>query len=247
MAMGCPDEDGGDLMGNRALIVTEDDFNKGSGMSLYLHWNGGRDSVEAFLQYCKLRGFRSPDKDEYGWARLSQIVANFLGADGLSVGVGYCSNIHNDVGDNGIYIIRGWDIVGREFYSGQEQNEYDRTEFLYELDDVQPLKQQIGRSMIDSLLYHGVDLDDASCMYHYTIGRRIREKTPIEGFIVGKRYGSSYKGPIEVIDKNENYIKVRFKGEEVTLPKFNWKDGSESAVIGNGYSKNILESTEVIQ
>ena len=234
-------------MGNRALIVTEDDFKKGSGMSLYLHWNGGRDSVEAFLQYCKLRGFRSPDKDEYGWARLSQVVANFLGADGLSVGIGYCANIHNDVGDNGTYVIRGWDIVGREFYSGQEQNEYDRTEFLYELDNAQPLKQQIGRPMLDSLLHHNITLDDASCMYHYTIGRRIREKTTVEGFVVGKRYGSSYKGPIEVIDRNENYIKIRFKDEESIIPKFNWKDGSESAVLEDDHSKIIIESTEVVQ
>ena len=39
-------------MGNRAII-------KGENMTsaVYLHWNGGRDSVEAFLEYCKIRGF----------------------------------------------------------------------------------------------------------------------------------------------------------------------------------------------
>ena len=46
-------------MGNRAVITTE-----GRDLSLYLHWNGGRDSVEAFLRYCDLRGFRAPDADD---------------------------------------------------------------------------------------------------------------------------------------------------------------------------------------
>ena len=69
----------------------------------------------------------------------------------------------------------------------------------------------------------------------------------MEGFVVGRRYGSNYKGPIEVIDRNENYIKVRFKDEEVILPKFNWKDGSEFAVLEDSHSKIIIESTEVIQ
>ena len=39
-------------MGNRAVITTE---NKKIG--IYLHWNGGRDSVEAFLKYCELKNY----------------------------------------------------------------------------------------------------------------------------------------------------------------------------------------------
>lgn len=62
-------------MGNRAVITTED-----KKLGIYLHWNGGRDSVEAFLRYCDLRGFRPPNSDEYGWARLCQVIANFMGA-----------------------------------------------------------------------------------------------------------------------------------------------------------------------
>lgn len=27
-------------------------------------------AVGAFLEYCELRGFRPPDNDPYGWARL---------------------------------------------------------------------------------------------------------------------------------------------------------------------------------
>ena len=40
LALGHPDKVRGDLMGNRALIVTEDEHKIGSGMSMYLHcWN----------------------------------------------------------------------------------------------------------------------------------------------------------------------------------------------------------------
>ena len=48
-------------MGNSALIMTKDGFEKG-GIGLYLHWNGGRDSVESFLNYCKLKGYRPPEQ-----------------------------------------------------------------------------------------------------------------------------------------------------------------------------------------
>lgn len=60
-------------------------------------------TVGAFLEYCELRGFRSPDNDPYGWARLCQAVANFMGADGLSVGISrYEGDARMDPGDNGI-------------------------------------------------------------------------------------------------------------------------------------------------
>ena len=49
-------------MGNRAVIQM-----KGSNVGIYLHYNGGRDSIEGFLAYCKLRDFRG---DDYGMARL---------------------------------------------------------------------------------------------------------------------------------------------------------------------------------
>ena len=55
-------------MGNRAIIKPE-----GKNIGVYLHWNGGIDSVTAFLKYCELRGFRAFD-DAYGMARFCQIV-----------------------------------------------------------------------------------------------------------------------------------------------------------------------------
>ena len=96
-------------MGNRAVITTQD-----KQLGVYLHWNGGRNSVEAFLLYCKLKGYRSPDMDFYGWARLCQVIGNFFGGE-LSVGINRYDKLDTDNGDNGTYIINDWQIVGKEF------------------------------------------------------------------------------------------------------------------------------------
>lgn len=37
-------------MGNRAIVKPE-----GKDIGVYLHWNGGIDSVTAFLKYCELK------------------------------------------------------------------------------------------------------------------------------------------------------------------------------------------------
>ncbi|MBM6777840.1 hypothetical protein H7U34_11285 [Collinsella tanakaei] len=127
-------------MGNRAVITTP-----ARRLGVYLHWNGGRDSVEAFLKYCELRGFRPPDTDEYGWARLCQVIANFMGASGLSVGIGpYTTDRRMDPGDNGIYVIRGWEIAERVPDGIGEQMDYPLDEMLKEIDSAQPADQQLG-------------------------------------------------------------------------------------------------------
>lgn len=136
-------------MGNRAVIKAQGNDNK----SVYLHWNGGRDSVEAFLKYCELRGFRAFE-DDYGMARFVQVVSNFLGADGLSIG------IHDGVesyGDNGIYTVKGWEIVGREDYY-EEQYNYDLDEMLQEIDKAQPIKQQLGEDFFKAKTVKREDL-----------------------------------------------------------------------------------------
>lgn len=92
-------------MGNRAVITTKENWRNG-GVGIYLHWNGGRDSVEAFLKYCELKGFRSPSSDSYGMARLCQVIGNFFGG-GLSVGIDTLWHLDCDNFDNGVYIIDG--------------------------------------------------------------------------------------------------------------------------------------------
>lgn len=110
-------------MGNRAVITTApyDESNVG----IYLHWNGGRASIEGFLHACKRLGFRSPGVDgNYALARLTSAIAAHFGADdgGLSVGIGPCSQLDTRNGDNGVYLIGGhWQIVGREHFPWDEE------------------------------------------------------------------------------------------------------------------------------
>lgn len=130
-------------MGNRCVITTEEN-SKNNGVGIYLHWNGGRDSVEAFLRYCELRGFRTPESDCYGWARLCQVISNFFGPDGLSIGIDTIDRLDCDNGDNGVYLIKNWKIVGREYFRGVEQDEYDMNEMLQAIDEAQPTNQQLG-------------------------------------------------------------------------------------------------------
>lgn len=124
-------------MGNRAVITTRENF-ENNGIGIYLHWNGGRDSVEGFLKYCDIRDFRAPDTDCYGFARLAQVIANFFGDDGLSVGIDTLDRLDCDNGDNGTYIIEGWNIVDREYFRGAEQNRYPLNEMLALIDEKQP-------------------------------------------------------------------------------------------------------------
>lgn len=131
-------------MGNRAVITTKENF-ENNGVGVYVHWNGGRDSVEAFLKYCEMRGFRSPDTDNYGWARLVQVIANFMGGDGLSVGIDTVDHLDCDNYDNGVYIIDGWEIVDRKYFDGNEQQVYKLEDMLDAIDEAQPVAQQIRK------------------------------------------------------------------------------------------------------
>ena len=104
-------------MGNRAVITVAPYAETNIG--IYLHWNGGRESVEGFLAAAKALGMRSPGGDPtYAMARLVQIIGNFFGGS-TALGIGLCSELDTDNGDNGTYVIGGdWEIVGREFRAG---------------------------------------------------------------------------------------------------------------------------------
>ena len=137
-------------MGNRAVNTASKalSIEVSNDLGVYVHWNGGRDSVEGFLEYCKLQGFRSPDVDSYGYARLVQVIANFFGSGGLSVGIEKCSKLDCDNYDNGVYVIENWEIVDRKYFEGSEQDTYDRTEMLLEIDECQPRAMQLGPKFI---------------------------------------------------------------------------------------------------
>ena len=99
-------------MGNRAVITNKawDDI------GIYLHWNGGRNSIEQFLAYAKHHDIRD---DDYGLARLVQIIGNFMGGT-MSVGVGRLGKQDCNNYDNGTYWIKDWEIVDREFHEYED-------------------------------------------------------------------------------------------------------------------------------
>lgn len=126
-------------MGNRAVITTKE-----KKIGVYLHWNGGRDSVEGFLAYCKKLEHRPPEKDCYGWARLCQVIGNYFGGT-LSVGIDTFAKLEGSADyDNGVYIIEDWQIIGRERFKGAEQMEYPLEQMLKEIDEAQP-KSEVPR------------------------------------------------------------------------------------------------------
>jgi len=151
-------------MGNRAVITTTE-----KKMGVYLHWNGGRDSVEAFLKYCELRKFRSPSHDCYGWARLCQIISNFFNADVLSIGIDTYDRLDTNNWDNGVYVIDGWQIVDRLFFDGEEQYIYNLDEMLHDIDKSQPKEQQLG-AYLDAEEIQVSEVQIGDLIYFDTIG-----------------------------------------------------------------------------
>lgn len=150
-------------MGNRAVITTKDE-NYATGLGIYLHWNGGRDSVEAFLAYCKLHRYHS-------LADLYRVIANYF--DGDSVEFGRMEHLDCDNGDNGLYVIDQWQIVDRKYFNGIEQDNHDLDEMMLEIDECQPVRSQIHEFLIaepievqdmqvgDTIIY--IDCDGMPC------------------------------------------------------------------------------------
>lgn len=238
-------------MGNRAVITTRENFESNTGLGVYLHWNGGRDSVQGFLEYCRLRSFRTPENDDYGWARLCQVIGNFFGADGLSVGIDEIGRLDKDNGDNGTYLIEGWRIVGREFFDGQEQQTYPLQRMLHGIDEAQPENQRLGNDMIDSLLYNERTIAEVTWDYHREMEKRAEEGIAVGGFRVGRFYeisGREPEGYAKVIDKTLTDIILVIDGQAIKCPVFRWRDGSESTLIPNETGREtVLDSTlEVI-
>ena len=138
-------------MGNRAVITTSKltDIKNSTDIGIYLHWNGGRDSVQAFLKYCELKGYRSPEKDNYGWARLCQVIGNFFGGE-LCIGIDSCCSLDCDNWDNGVYIIKDWKIVGRKYFNGIEQDNYNLKDMLFDINEAQPEGEKLDKKVIEA-------------------------------------------------------------------------------------------------
>jgi hypothetical protein len=113
-------------MGNRAVIVFKIKYDNELELSpqVYLHWNGGPESVMAFLHEMERRGYT---RDDYASARLCQVVGEFFRGvgecvskdEGLSLGLypppkdlkpETLKQI--DHGDNGVYVV---EVVNEKF------------------------------------------------------------------------------------------------------------------------------------
>ena len=143
-------------MGNRAIIK-----GIGTNIGVYVHWNGGDDSVLAFTQYCKLKGYRSPDNDPaYGTARLAQVIGNYFGGR-CSVGIENMSGttvmtpelVQEFYLDNGVYEIEKWEIVKHWnpnviALKNESHEGYDLIETLCEIDECQPAQEQLSKGFI---------------------------------------------------------------------------------------------------
>lgn len=119
-------------MGNRAVIAFSD---KPTDTGIYLHWNGGRDSVEGFLKAARDLGFLERAGDEqYLLARLTQLIGNYFGGM-TSLGLGTLKTLDCNNGDNGLYIISAntLQIVGRKYHHGTEQKRYNLEEMANEV------------------------------------------------------------------------------------------------------------------
>lgn len=126
-------------MGNRAYVIFANrDFTRFS-PAVYLHWNGGSESVYAFLAELNYREVRADQ--EYECARFCQVVGEFFDSDGhysgLSLGV---VSVPDEVtvqklaqifqpGDNGLYLVcrevEGMKMRRFDRYDGVEASEED--------------------------------------------------------------------------------------------------------------------------
>ncbi len=105
-------------MGNRATVIFTDGKNAYS-PAVYLHWNGGPESVYGFLAELERRQVRA-DQD-YEAARFVQLVGEFFDQDkqgSLSLGISNgpkpvgpagllkaLAHVQTDHGDNGFYLV----------------------------------------------------------------------------------------------------------------------------------------------
>lgn len=93
-------------MGNRAFVAFTDRNQSKPRVGIYLHWNGGPETVYAIVDVLKERGCLNHSAG-YTTARFAHLACHLLDGDGLSVGIDtfttpmQCANCADD---NGLYI-----------------------------------------------------------------------------------------------------------------------------------------------
>ena len=90
-------------MGNRA-VITFDKKPTLESIGIYLHWNGGPESVLAFLEAANKFAVRDGNDQPYQLARVIQLIGNFFGGT-TSLGVDKLKNLDCSNGNNGVYSV----------------------------------------------------------------------------------------------------------------------------------------------
>ena len=129
-------------MGNRAVIASSKDNDS---VGIYVHWNGGLESVLAFLEVARQRDYRDPIEDSsYGMARLTGVIHEFLDG-GLSLGINTLNMLDVDNWDNGAYLIGAdWKIIER-WGKGSENK--------MKVSDLDELEKKQYKGIVSELIY----------------------------------------------------------------------------------------------
>ena len=129
-------------MGNRAVITFSTYTNA---PAIYLHWNGGRASVEGFLSAARqlgLRHARTPQAQTEALDQLAEMLARFYFRCnvGMTVYRLHYAGSDRDNGDNGTYLIgRDLTIIDRLFKPrGEELNQAKTAAIVEQLTTTAP-------------------------------------------------------------------------------------------------------------
>lgn len=134
-------------MGNRAIIIANVPAEKPV-VGIYVHWNGGIDSVLAFLEVCKQRGYADPENDdEYAMARLCGVIHEFFGIESSS-SLGLCTvtkkYYESVVGENKYDLDNGIYVVGKNWTVAEHRGGFCGSKTTVEELDEDELKQYKG-------------------------------------------------------------------------------------------------------
>lgn len=122
-------------MGNRAVITFSQHK---TAPCIYLHWNGGRASVEAFIKSAKHLGLHVC-KSEYDEHKVLDLLAEMIATHffeskvGMNVYREQYGRADKDNGDNGVYVLdSNLNICKRNFNKSYEEVDAAKTFAIFE-------------------------------------------------------------------------------------------------------------------
>ncbi len=141
-------------------------------------------------------------------------------------------------------------LVALSAFDGEEQDCYQLDEFLRALDDAQPEDQKLGSSMIEALRFHGLTISDVTWNYQHEMAMRKESGIASRPFEIGKFYTECKERPytiVRIVEKPYMEAIIEKDGETMTVPRFEWKYGSESILYGgNGTRRRSIMSVEEV-